>query len=279
MVASGSIVSLLESQPIIDADSDQGHKIDMQGQMKLKDIHFRYPTRPDTKCLRGVSIEVKPNSFVGICGPSGSGKSTLIQLIERFYDPGTGIIECDGYNIKDLHLGHYRNQIALVSQDPVLYNGTIRENILFGTATPEKVSNEQIMQACRDANIASFIESLPDGLDTALGSKAAQLSGGQRQRICIARALVRQPKLLLLDEATSALDSESEKVVQEALDQARKGRATVAIAHRLSSLQDADQIYVLQDGRIVESGSHQQLLARKGLYHELVNQQALEKHR
>ena len=194
----------------------------------------------------------------------------------QFYDPLVGGVYVDGKEISSLNINDYRSYIALVSQEPTLYQGTVRENILLG-ADRGDVPEELIVQACKDANIYDFIMSLPDGFSTVVGSKGSMLSGGQKQRIAIARALLRDPKILLLDEATSALDSESEKVVQAALDAAAKGRTTIAVAHRLSTIQKADVIYVFDAGRIVESGTHDELLVRRGRYFELVNLQSLGK--
>jgi ATP-binding cassette subfamily B (MDR/TAP) protein 1 len=207
------------------------------------DVHFRYPTRPHVRVLRGLNLEVKAGQFIAIVGPSGCGKSTLIQLVERFYDPLSGRVLVDGQDISQLNVESYRSQISLVSQEPTLYAGTVRFNITLGATKPvESVTQAEIEQACKDANIHDFVMSLPDQYDTEVGGKGSQLSGGQKQRIAIARALIRNPKILLLDEATSALDSESEKVVQKALDQAAKGRSTIAVAHRLSTIQNADMI-------------------------------------
>jgi len=182
----------------------------------------------------------------------------------------------DGREISTLNLNQYRNHLALVSQEPTLYQGTIRENILLG-GDRDDITDEEITAACKSANIYDFIQSLPEGLQTLCGSKGTLLSGGQKQRIAIARALIRNPKILLLDEATSALDSESEKVVQQALDTAAKGRTTVSVAHRLSTIKNADCIYVFDGGRVAESGNHSELMAKRGRYYELVNLQSLGK--
>ena len=191
--------------------------------------------------LRDLDLEIQPGTYVALVGASGCGKSTTIQLIERFYDPLAGRVLLDGQDISQLNVQEYRKHVALVSQEPTLYAGTIRFNILLGATKPHsEITQEEIEAACRDANILDFIQSLPQGFETNVGGKGSQLSGGQKQRIAIARALLRNPKVLLLDEATSALDSNSEKVVQEALDKAAKGRTTIAIAHRLSTIQNAD---------------------------------------
>ncbi|KAG7440875.1 P-loop containing nucleoside triphosphate hydrolase protein [Guyanagaster necrorhizus] len=279
--AGSDIIRLLDSIPEIDAQSTEGKKIDVakaQGHIRLENVHFRYPTRPGIRVLRELSLQVEPGTYIALVGASGSGKSTVIQLIERFYQPLAGQIYMDGIPIEEYNIQEYRKQIALVSQEPTLYAGTIRFNILLGAIKPQdQVTQEEIEAACRDANILDFINGLPDGFDTEVGGKGSQLSGGQKQRIAIARALLRNPKVLLLDEATSALDSNSEKVVQAALDQAAKGRTTVAIAHRLSTIQNADCIYFIKEGRVSESGTHDQLISRKGDYYEYVQLQALSK--
>ncbi|KAG8940248.1 GTPase-activating protein [Tulasnella sp. 424] len=263
-----SVVRLLDRVPEIDAESPEGARIDskvVQGQIRFEDVHFRYPTRPAVRVLRNLNLVVEPGTYVALVGPSGCGKSTTIQLIERFYDPLAGRVTLDGVDISTLNLEEYRKSIALVSQEPTLYAGTIRFNILLGATKPtSEVTQDEIEQACRDANILDFIQSLPQGFETDVGGKGSQLSGGQKQRIAIARALLRNPKVLLLDEATSALDSQSEKVVQAALDNAAKGRTTIAIAHRLSTIQHADRIYFIKDGRVAEAGTHQDLLAKRG---------------
>lgn len=279
--AGTDIIKLLDSTPEIDAESTEGKVPDVKavrGHIRFEDIHFRYPTRPGVRVLRDLSFEVEPGQYIALVGASGSGKSTTIQLIERFYDPLAGEIYLDGQRISELNIQEYRKQLALVSQEPTLYAGTIRFNILLGAVKPqEEVTQEEIEDACRKANILEFIQELPQGFDTEVGGKGSQLSGGQKQRIAIARALLRNPKVLLLDEATSALDSNSEKVVQAALDQAAKGRTTIAIAHRLSTIQNADRIYFIKEGKVSESGTHDQLLAKRGDYYEFVQLQALSK--
>lgn len=245
--AASDIIRLLDSTPEIDATSPQGDiPKDVKGRIRFESVHFRYPTRPGVRVLRGLNLTVDPGTYVALVGASGCGKSTMIQLIERFYDPLAGTVYLDEQPITKYNVSEYRKSIALVSQEPTLYAGTVRFNILLGATKPaEEVTQNEIEDACRSANILEFIQSLPDGFDTQVGGKGSQLSGGQKQRIAIARALLRNPKVLLLDEATSALDSNSEKVVQEALDQAAKGRTTIAIAHRLSTIQNADCMYVI----------------------------------
>jgi ATP-binding cassette subfamily B (MDR/TAP) protein 1 len=279
--ASRSVFRLLDNQAEIDADATDGITIDpekVQGHLRLENIHFRYPSRPGVRVLRNLTVDVPPGKYIALVGPSGCGKSTSIQMIERFYDPQAGTVRFDGIDIKELNVAAYRSHIALVSQEPTLYAGTIRFNILLGASKPmDQVTEEEIVNACKDANIYDFIMSLPDGFDTDVGGKGSQLSGGQKQRIAIARALVRDPKILLLDEATAALDSTSERVVQQALDNASKGRSVVAIAHRLSTIQNADMIYYIREGKEAEVGTHSQLLARKGGYYDLVMMQSLSK--
>ncbi|TFY65766.1 hypothetical protein EVG20_g5320 [Dentipellis fragilis] len=277
--AATDIINLLDSRPEIDAESTEGKLLEnATGHIRLENVHFRYPTRPGVRVLRDMNLEVKPGTYIALVGASGCGKSTVIQLVERFYDPLHGTVTIDGQNIAEMNVQEYRKHIALVSQEPTLYAGTIKFNILLGATKPHhEVTQEDLEQACRNANILEFIQSLPKGFETEVGGKGSQLSGGQKQRIAIARALLRNPKVLLLDEATSALDSNSEKIVQNALDQAAKGRTTIAIAHRLSTIQNADMIYFIKDGRVSESGTHDELLALHGHYYEYVQLQALSK--
>ncbi|KAI5993497.1 P-loop containing nucleoside triphosphate hydrolase protein [Pisolithus albus] len=278
--ASAAIINLLESTPENEDEASERKTFEgrnVEGQIHLENVHFYYPTRPTVPVLRGLNLTVAPGTYVALVGASGCGKSTVIQLIERFYDPSIGQILLDCQPINECNLQEYRKQIALVSQEPTLYSGTIRFNILLGATKPIcEVTQEEIEAVCRDANILDFILSLPNGFDTEVGGKGSQLSGGQKQRIAIARALLRNTKVLLLDEATSALDSTSEKAVQEALDRAAKGRTTIAIAHRLSTIQNADRIYFIKDGRVGEAGTHDELLTLRGDYYEHVQLQLLK---
>lgn len=275
--AAQQLKNLFDLKPSIDSWSTDGAPLlSVDGTVEFRDVHFRYPTRPEQPVLRGLNLSVKPGQYIALVGASGCGKSTTIALLERFYDPLVGGIYIDGKEISSLNLNDYRSFIALVSQEPTLYQGTIRENILLG-ADREDVPESEIVFACKEANIYDFIMSLPDGFNTVVGSKGSMLSGGQKQRVAIARALLRDPKILLLDEATSALDSESEHVVQAALDKAAKGRTTIAVAHRLSTIQKADIIYVFDQGVIVESGDHTELMNKGGRYSELVSLQSLGK--
>ncbi|KAF7592531.1 hypothetical protein BBP40_012755 [Aspergillus hancockii] len=241
----------------------------------LQDVGFRYPTRPTRPVLNDVNVEISPGQYVAFVGPSGHGKSSLISLLERYYNPTSGCIQLDSTDIRDMSLATYRGHLSLVQQEPVLYQGTIRENIALGLET--EATDDQVNEACRQANIFDFVSSLPEGLATPSGSRGSLFSGGQRQRIAIARALIRRPRLLLLDEATSALDTESERIVQEALDKAKDGRTTIAIAHRLSTIKHSDRIFVLVGGRIREQGTHEELLQRRGIYYEMCLGQALDK--
>jgi len=277
--AGSDILRIMDSRPEIDAESTEGAVLkEASGHIRFEHVHFRYPTRPGVRVLRDLDLEIRPGTYVALVGASGCGKSTTIQMIERFYDPLAGRVLLDGQDISTLNVQEYRKHIALVSQEPTLYAGTIRFNILLGATKPHsEVTELEISRACQDANILDFIQSLPQGFETNVGGKGSQLSGGQKQRIAIARALLRNPKVLLLDEATSALDSNSEKVVQQALDQAAKGRTTLAIAHRLSTIQNADCIYFIKEGRVSEAGTHDQLIALKGGYYEYVQLQALSK--
>ncbi|KAJ8098232.1 P-loop containing nucleoside triphosphate hydrolase protein [Lipomyces tetrasporus] len=278
--ATQSIKNLFDREPEIDEWSDEGKVFDpeqVEGDIEFRDVHFRYPTRPSVPVLRGLNLRVKKGQYVALVGSSGCGKSTTIGLIEEFYRPLAGQVLFDGHDVNTLNINNYRSHIALVQQEPVLYAATIRENIKLGSLeNPDNISDERIVDVCKQSNIHDFIASLPEGYDTLCGTKGVLLSGGQKQRIAIARALIRQPKVLLLDEATSALDSESEKVVQAALDQAAKGRTTIAVAHRLSTIQNADKIYVFEGGKVLEEGTHFELLAKRGKYYDLVQAQSLE---
>ncbi|KAF9210452.1 Multidrug resistance protein 1 [Podila verticillata] len=271
-----NVFELLDKHTEIDAYKDGIKPEKVDGQLGLENVHFHYPTRPNIQIFKGVSVDVRPSQTVALVGPSGCGKSTIIALMERWYDALEGKATIDKYDIRDLQLDNIRKSMALVGQEPILFDFSIGDNIRYGIPDGQTVDQEQVVAAARASNIHDFITSLPDGYDTRVGDKGSQLSGGQKQRIAIARALIRDPKILLLDEATSALDSESEKLVQEALDKARHGRTTIVIAHRLRTIQDADLILVVKDGAIIESGRHYELIALGGLYSELCQKQNLE---
>ncbi|XP_073437560.1 ATP-dependent translocase ABCB1-like isoform X2 [Dendrobates tinctorius] len=270
------IFQLLDRRPPIDINSEEEEILDqMEGNIEFKNIQFVYPTRPDIPILQGFNIKVSRGQTLALVGSSGCGKSTVIQLLERFYDPSEGHVLADGIDIKTIHLKCLRNQLGIVSQEPILFNCSIKENIQYGDNS-RSVPDEEVIEAAKAANIHDFIMSLPKGYETCVGDKGTQISGGQKQRIAIARALVRKPKVLLLDEATSALDTENEKIVQQALDNARHGRTCIVIAHHLSTIENADIIAVIKNGTVVECGTHRQLLAKHGEYYASVNSQVLQ---
>eukprot|EP00834_Sanchytrium_tribonematis_P003811 NODE_161_length_14984_cov_0.487000.p3 type:complete len:401 gc:universal NODE_161_length_14984_cov_0.487000:8842-10044(+) len=268
--AAKNYFEIIDRQPPIDFLPTGQQLVDVQGKASLQKVEFTYPARKDIKILHGISQVFQPGKTTALVGSSGSGKSTIVQLLSRFYDPQSGIVEMELFNLKDWNLKYLRDQIALVSQDPVLFRGTVKENIAFGK---EDVDMERMVECVKMANISEYIDNLPEKYDTLISNTVA--SGGQKQRIVIARALYKNPKFLLLDEATSALDTQSEKVVQEALDKASENRTTIVIAHRLSTIQHAHMIVVMDRGEIKEIGNHQELYALGGIYTTLVNQQSL----
>ncbi|KAK5980003.1 ABC transporter ATP-binding protein [Trichostrongylus colubriformis] len=269
--AAGLLFSVIYRKPRT-GDANVGEKATIRGNILFDDVKFTYPQRPRQPIMRGLQFSALHGQTVALVGPSGSGKSTIISMLERFYDATSGSVRFDGKDIKTLSLYHLRTQMALVGQEPRLFSGTIKQNICFGLG---EVSMEKIERALELANAKHFLSNLPAGIDTEVGEKGTQLSGGQKQRIAIARALVRDPKILLLDEATSALDSESERAVQKALDQAREGRTCITIAHRLSSIQNADIIVYIENGKVRECGTHSQLMHRRGSYYQLIKKQDL----
>ncbi|XP_059667590.1 ABC transporter B family member 1-like [Cornus florida] len=274
-VAAAKIFQIIDHKPSIDRNTESGLELDtITGQIELKNVDFAYPSRPDVRVLNDFSLSVTAGKTIALVGSSGSGKSTVVSLIERFYDPTSGQVLLDGHDIKTLKLKWLRQQIGLVSQEPALFATTIKENILLGR--PD-ASLGEIEEAARVANAHSFIVKLPDGYDTQVGERGLQLSGGQKQRIAIARAMLKNPAILLLDEATSALDSESEKLVQEALDRFMIGRTTLVIAHRLSTIRKADLVAVLQQGSVSEIGTHDELIAKgdNSVYAKLIRMQEM----
>ncbi len=253
---------------IADADGAIALPAKIEGHVELRNVSFGYD--PDVPILKGLNLDIKPGEVIAFVGPSGAGKSTLVNLVPRFYDVTGGEILVDGQNIADVKVKSLRNNIGMVLQDNILFTGTIKENILYGRPG---ATDEEIVEAAVAANAHHFIEALPDGYETEIGERGTKLSGGQKQRLAITRAFLRDPRILILDEATSALDSESEKLIQNALNRLMIGRTTLIIAHRLSTIMHADKIVAMQDGRIVEVGSHTDLLANRSLYYHLYKAQ------
>uniref|UniRef100_A0A8C5H2H4 ATP-binding cassette sub-family B member 10, mitochondrial n=1 Tax=Gouania willdenowi TaxID=441366 RepID=A0A8C5H2H4_GOUWI len=247
----------------------------LKGQLEFCNVSFAYPTRIEAPIFQDLSVTVPAGSIMAVVGSSGSGKSTLVSLLLRLYDPDAGIITIDGHNIRDLNPYWLRSHIGTVSQEPVLFSCSVRENIAYGAVDPSAVTTEEVYQAARVANAYDFVQAFPKGFDTVVGEKGVLLSGGQKQRIAIARALLKNPKILLLDEATSALDAENEFLVQEALERLMEGRTVVIIAHRLSTIKNADAVAVIDQRCVAECGHPTELLAnRQGLFRKLMEKQA-----
>ncbi|OCT61132.1 bile salt export pump [Xenopus laevis] len=269
-ISAARFFKLVDRIPKISVYSDYGERwTDFKGSIDFKDCKFTYPTRPDIQVLNGLDVSVKPGQTLAFVGSSGCGKSTSVQLLERFYDPDKGKVLIDGHNSKNINVAFLRSKIGIVSQEPVLFDCSIVDNIRYGDNTQE-LSMDKIIEASKKAQLHEFVMGLPDKYDTNVGAHGSQLSRGQKQRIAIARAIVRDPKILLLDEATSALDTESEKTVQAALDKAREGRTCIVIAHRLSTIQNSDIIAVMSQGIVIEKGNHEELMEKKGAYYKLV---------
>ncbi|TGO52778.1 hypothetical protein BOTNAR_0314g00010 [Botryotinia narcissicola] len=280
--AAAKIFNTIDRVSPLDPTSTEGIKLDhVEGTVELKNIKHIYPTRPEVTIMDDVSLVIPADKMTALVGASGSGKSTIVGLVERFYDPVGGQVLIDGHDVSTLNLRWLRQQISLVSQEPTLFGTSIFENIrhgLIGTKFEhenEERQRELVIEASKMANAHDFVSALPEGYETNVGERASLLSGGQKQRIAIARAKVSDPKILLLDEATSALDTKSEGVVQAALEVAAEGRTTITIAHRLSTIKDADNIVVMTEGRIVEQGTHNDLLARQGAYYRLIEAQKI----
>lgn len=256
---------------------------DESAAVEFRDVTFAYPSRPDYPALNRLSLKIGKGQSVGIVGASGCGKSTMIGLLERFYDVSSGQLLIEGTQLRDLDVHHYRSCVGLVSQETMLFQRSISENVLLGLPDNEALApdaHERVERACRSANMHEFISSLPEGYTTNVGNRGIALSGGQRQRLAIARALIREPALLLFDEATSALDTANEALVQAAIEAVRKekpGRTTISVAHRLSTVQRCDRIFVLHRGRGVEEGTHEELFQQKGRYYEMVLAQSLDR--
>lgn len=269
--ASERLGELLDAEPAIRAPAEPAKlPHPARGELAFEGVTFNYPTRRETSALNDFSLHVRARERLAVVGPSGAGKTTLFQLAERFYDPDQGRVLLDGIDLKDADPADIRERIAMVPQDTVIFAASARDNLRYGNWN---ATEDQLWIAARDANAEQFLRALPDGLDTYMGEGGARLSGGQRQRIAIARALLRDAPLLLLDEATSALDAESERLVQDALDRLMEHRTTIVIAHRLATVRAADRIVVMNEGRIVEEGTHASLNARGGLYARLARLQ------
>ena len=265
------VYEILGTRPLI-VDPENPVAFDqVQGGIEFDHVSFGY--NKDIPVLKDVSLQVRPGEQVALVGPSGAGKSTVIQLVHRFFDVDEGAIRIDGHDIRDTELKTFLNHVALVPQETLLFGGTIRENILYGKLD---ATDEELDQAARFANAYDFIKDLDQGYDTVVGEKGVKLSGGERQRIAIARALLKNPKILILDEATSSLDNQSEMLIQDALENLMQDRTTLIIAHRLSTVHNADRIIVLDKGRVVESGNHKELMANAGLYYKLYTLRAFE---
>ena len=270
--ATERIAEILEMDSELNVEDGQSTITEaLTGDITYENVHFQYPSRPDVPVLKGIDLEIKGGKTVALVGSSGSGKSTIVQLLMQFYPINKGKITVNGSDIYDYNISELRKNIAIVPQEVILFGGTIRENIEYGKPGS---SDEDIKEAARQANALEFIQKFPEGLDTIVGDRGIKLSGGQRQRIAIARAILRNPSILLLDEATSSLDAESEKLVQDALNNLMKGRTSIVIAHRLATIREADCIYVLDNGQIVEQGTHDELSNKEnGAYNALAKLQ------
>lgn len=267
------IAELINQVPKIDTDNLEGKIIEkVSGEIEFKHVEFAYPSRPKNFIFRDFCLTIPAGKSVALVGGSGSGKSTVISLLQRYYDPLNGEILLDGVPVAKLQL-KWLSQMGLVSQEPTLFATTVKENILFGK---EDATMEEVVEAAKASNAHNLISQMPQGYDTQVGERGIQMSGGQKQRIAFARAIVKSPRILLLDEATSALDLESERIVQEALEKVAVGRTTIIVAHRLSTIQNANVIAVVQNGQVMETGSHQELIRHEGIYSSLVHLQQTE---
>jgi ATP-binding cassette, subfamily B, bacterial len=270
--ATERILEILETESELPMQkSNIKTQLNIKGDVKFENIAFSYPSRPDMQVLKGINIDIKAGQKIALVGQSGSGKSTIVQLLMKFYNPSSGQILLDSKNINELDLTAFRQNIGIVPQEVILFGGTIRENISYGKPN---ATEEEIKMAATQSNSWEFIDSFPDGLDTIVGERGIKLSGGQRQRIAIARAILKDPKILILDEATSSLDAESEKLVQDALDLLMENRTSIIIAHRLATIREVDCIYVIDKGKIIEKGTHSELIENEsGTYSALARLQ------
>ncbi|MDP2312017.1 MAG: ABC transporter transmembrane domain-containing protein [Pseudomonadota bacterium] len=267
--ASERVFDLLDRAPGVVTNGGKRPE-NLRGHVTFEAVDFSYPTRPDAPVLRAVDLELEPGRVLALVGASGGGKSTVAALIARLYDPDAGRIRLDGVDLRDLDTRWLREQIGAVAQEPVLFASSIADNIRYGRLD---ATQAEIEAAARAANADTFVRAFPEGYDTLVGERGVRLSGGQKQRIAIARALLKDPRILVLDEATSALDSESEHLVQEALERLMRGRTVLVIAHRLSTVRDADRVVVIEGGKVAEMGTHDELVARDGVYRRLVERQ------
>jgi ABC-type multidrug transport system fused ATPase/permease subunit len=269
------VYEIIDSAPrVISNNENKNINLDLAPEIEFRNVSFSYPSRPDALALRNINLDFPSGKKIALVGPSGSGKSTLASLIGRLYDPTSGTVLVNGEDLKNVSLASYRSFLAYVPQQPQLFSGSIYDNITYGLQEVESNKLDSILEL---SALKNTIANLPEGLQTRIGDKGVQLSGGERQRVSIARALIRDPKLLVFDEATSSLDSENENLIKEALERVSKGRTTLIIAHRLSTVKDADLVIVLKDGEVLEQGTHEELILKAGLYKSLVEYQLLDR--
>lgn len=268
--ATERIFDILDQKSELELIESKASHNQIDGDIEYKNVSFSYPTRPDIEVLSKINLKIKAGQTIALVGASGAGKSTIVQLLMRLYPLNAGQINVNNRKVEEYNLNEYRHNMAIVPQEIMLFGGTIAENIAYGKPNADE---SEIIEAAKQANAWEFVQKFPEGLETMVGERGVKLSGGQRQRVAIARALLRNPNILILDEATSSLDAESEQLVQEALEKLMKNRTTIIIAHRLATIKNADKIYVLNEGNIIESGTHQELLEQKGAYNQLIQLQ------
>lgn len=273
MGGASRLFELLDRTPLISGDGDEPDDLIVRGEVSFDEVDFAYPSRRDIPVLNGFTLKAPAEQTTALVGSSGSGKSTVVQLVLRFYDATGGVVALDGRDVTTLKPTWLRKHLALVQQEPVLFGMTVRDNVVYGLGANGTVPDGALIRVCKEANAHGFVSSFSEGYDTVCGERGIQLSGGQKQRLALARALIVDPRVLLLDEATSALDAESERVVQEALDRATVGRTVLVVAHRLSTVRDADQLAMVSRGSVIETGTHDVLLSRCDSYRNLVQRQ------